>query len=124
MRWSTRESFLRLPVKPGKRYTVAVELVALEPALQPDAGLYLGGVRLASLSAPGLQTLRAVIPPQKGKQVTLTLRCREWSPADHVPKGGRDLRTLDTRKLGLAVHSVTLTAEGAAGEPFDANKGL
>ena len=121
MRWSTEDSEFRMPVQPGKPYTVTVELVAPEPALHQDAGLYLGGTRIAAIISPGLQTLRATPPPQKENMVRLTLRCRGWSPAELAREGGRDLQTLDARTLGVAVHSITLRAEGASGEPFDAN---
>ncbi len=122
MRWSTGESRLILPVPPGRRCLVTVELFVPGPAVDEQAGLYLGEKRLAAIGSPGLQDLRAEVPAQDASPVTLSLRCREWSPADSVPPEGRDLRTLDARRLGVVVYSVTVAAEGASGEPFDANR--
>ncbi len=117
MRWSRDESVLVLPVVPGKRYALTLQLLAPESALQPDAGVYLDGRRLASIPKAGEQAVQAVIPPQSGSSVTVTLRCRGWVPRDTILGSG------DHRTLGVALYSITMRAAGASGEPFDATGG-
>lgn len=116
MRWSKDDSDLVLPVVPGKPFTVMLRMMVPEHALDPEAGIYLGGRKLAAISQAGEQTLEVQAPAQQGDSVTLTLRCRGWVPAEKMPGSG------DRRKLGIALYSITVKSEGAAGEPVSANR--
>lgn len=118
MRWSKPESALLLPVRKGKAYTVAVRLDVPEAALSPEAGLYLDGKRLAAIDKPGVQTVTAQLPPQKGNQIRLEVRVKGWQPSKVMPG------SLDGRTLGAGVDTATMTAKGAEKAPrYSANSG-
>jgi hypothetical protein len=116
MRWSTAASQLDLPVVAGKPYEIAIDMAVPKPAESPEAGLYLGGKRIAALR-PGASTLVAELPPSPSDRVALELRCRGWIPKQ-LHAGSKDDRT-----LGIEVYSLKMRARDAGGKVFDANKG-
>lgn len=114
-RWSRADSIIRLPVLPGKAYTLTLELSAPARALSPEAGLYLKGKRIAALSSES--TLTVPLPPAARDAIELELRCAGWKPGDIIAGSG------DTRVLGAQMFSLTMRAEGAVAPLFDANTG-
>lgn len=117
-RWSTPASSLSLPVAPGRAYTLRLELTVPAGARAADAGLYLGGLRLATLPrGDRLATITASLPPSAVDRVTLALRCKGWVPRTTLPG------SQDDRELGLAVYRATMTARGSSGRTFNANTG-
>lgn len=118
MRWSRDESVLRLPVLPRKKYDFSLHIAMFEGAVDPAGGVYLGDKRIAELPAqPGPAVLTASIPPQDGKQVTLTLRAKGWIPME------KDQKSRDARRLGIAVRAIEMKADGAASAMYNANTG-
>lgn len=117
-RWSGGQSKLILPVVPGKRYALTLDVSVPGTAVSEDMGLYLGDKRIASLPKEDKPaTINAVIPPQSSDQVTVTLRANGWVPAK-VIEGNQDNRT-----LGVRAFAVTMRAAGAKGDIFNANTG-
>ena len=114
-RWTAGNARLVLPVVPGKATTVIVEFSAPKPALSGDAGLYLDGKRLATVSSGN--TVSAALPAAAADRVRLELRAQGWEPQRMVP-GSKDPRT-----LGLQIYSITVKSEGAGPALFDANTG-
>ncbi len=114
-RWSTVSSRLRLPVAPGRSYTLTLQLKVPGQALAPDAGLYLGGKRIAPLK--GEPTLQAELPATSDDFVELELRCAGWVPA-LVISGSNDNRT-----LGVQVFAVGMRSADAGTMLFGANSG-
>ena len=114
-RWSLGQSFVTLPVNPGKEYTVALELTAHPQAVESESGLYLDGKKLAPLK-PG-NILQAQLPPGSSNEVRLELRCKAWVPCE-LNKASQDPRT-----LGIQVFRVTVKAAGAGAKIFNANTG-
>lgn len=118
MRWSRAESALKLPVTPGRRYAITLAINAPQHAIMPEAGLFLGETRIASLpQRAGLATISGEFTAGEGEWETLVLRVNGWVPAQ-VETGSDDKRT-----LGIALHEVTMRQTGAADEVFDANRG-
>jgi hypothetical protein len=115
MRWSRASSRLRLPVIPGKRYAISLELEVPPQAVSPDAGLYLDGKQLAPLKVAS--TLTAAVPPSETETVELELRCKGWVPQAMLA-GSSDART-----LGVRVFKVTMRTGKAEAKIFDANSG-
>jgi hypothetical protein len=116
MRWSSDSSFLRLPVAPGKPYRLTVDLDAPGQAGAPDAGFYLDGERIATLTS-GAATVVVDLPARDGGWITVELRCRGWIPEELQP-GSQDGRT-----LGLTGYSLVMKAEGAGDRLFDVDQG-
>ncbi len=118
MRWSLGESILRLPVLPGKPYTISLDVWLPKAALDAKAGVYLGDRRILEFPArDGIAVLTGEVPAVSTESVTLVLRARGWRPAE-ADKNSRDERT-----LGIAVRSVTMKAEGAGPTAHNANTG-
>ncbi|MBI2434002.1 MAG: hypothetical protein HYV26_14150, partial [Candidatus Hydrogenedentes bacterium] len=118
MRWSTPKSTLRLPVRPGRRYTITLEMNLPQAAITPDAGLYLDGERVVAFpETPGLATVTGKLPPAKEDYVTLTVRSGNWVPAEKNPD------STDRRTLGLALRRVTMRTGHGSTEVFNANTG-
>jgi hypothetical protein len=116
MRWSMAESLLKLPVIPNEPYTLTLKIDAPQPALAPDAGLYLDGKRIAQFK-PGAQTVTAELPALATSRVVLAVKCTPWVPAQ-INKASRDDRT-----LGIHLSEITMRAKSAGSRVFDANKG-
>ena len=117
-RWSGPNSQLVLPVRPGKAYSINMELFIPEYALKPGAGLYLGKTQVAKFTKAGKVVVIGKIPPSKGNSVTLRIDCNIWIPKEHDPNSG------DMRKLGLTMYYVVMRAQGSDGKRmFDANSG-
>jgi len=114
-RWSMASSRLVLPVNPGEKYSFSLEAQLPKHALAPDAGLYLDGKRIVSLTNGS--PITATLPPAVADRLRLELRCRGWVPQKVVP-GSQDPRT-----LGMQVFSVTMGADGAGARVFNANTG-
>jgi len=94
-----------LPVIAKRPYEVRMEVYIPEYALEPNAGVYLGGKRIIAFKKPGLSELTGQIPASETDKVILEIRCRGWVPKDTVP-GSTDPRT-----LGVAVRSVSVKAK-------------
>ena len=114
-RWSFAKSRLVLPVVAGKRYSLRLEVSVPTQALNADAGLYVGGERVAPLKREA--ALTASLPPSKGDTLEVELRCQGWVPQKAL-SGSHDPRV-----LGVQVFRVTMKAEGAGAESFNANTG-
>lgn len=104
-RWSRAESLLILPVVPGRRYTIALELYMPAYAISPDDGIYLGEQRLAEFpDQVGSAVVTASLPAVRTEELVLTVRCKGWCPKDLMAGN------LDTRVLGIGLRRVTLRA--------------
>jgi hypothetical protein len=114
-RWSLPVSKLLLPVNPGERYTLQMDIEVPPQALSPDAGIYCEGVRLASLTTN--RVLTAELPSVATNRMRLELRSKGWVPAQ-VKKDSIDLRT-----LGVQVYALTMRAANASTNVFNANTG-
>ena len=114
-RWSRASSQFILPVNAGKGYTLTLEANVPQTALSADAGLYLNGKRIAPLKSS--EQLTAIVPPSRGENVEIELRCQGWVP-QKTTSG-----TSDGRTLGVRAFKVTMRAPGAAAKIFDANSG-
>jgi hypothetical protein len=118
MRWSSDKSEFHLPVVRGKPYTVSLDLNLPQAAVDPSNGLYLGDKRIAELPAKAfIGTVTGKLPASDTDRVTLVLRLKHWSPKDANPDAK------DGRKLGAALLSLTMKADGAEGKPTNANTG-
>lgn len=114
MRWSTGKTEFRLPVTPGKAYTITLDLHVPEHALDPNNGLYLGNKQILAFPAQSLTgTVTATLPPSDSDEITLTLKTKTWFPQRLQP-GSRDWR-----ELGVAIFGLTMKADNATGEPID-----
>ncbi|MDO8684501.1 MAG: FecR domain-containing protein [Armatimonadota bacterium] len=102
MRWSTEGSQLILPVIPNRQYTITIDVHKSSFLLAPWAGLYIGDDRILKFEGYGNSEITGIIPPRKNNSVVLDLKCIIWTPKGLVE--GND----DTRKLGVAVRSVTM----------------
>ncbi len=118
-RWTSAESVLTLPVLPGKKYTMSLEIAVHPGAVDETSGVYLGDERLASFPTDaGTHTVEVAIPAQKEDRVRLTIRTKGWVPAQVTPGN------TDTRTLGVGVSSLEMrTASRAPEVIFDANRG-
>ena len=116
-RWSMGTSAIRLPVVPGRDYTLTLDVHVPGFAAGEDNGLYIGDQRIASLSQAGLQVLQAEIPSVAQEQATLELRVHGWLPKEELPNN------TDPRELGVAVRSMTMQAHGAPDKVFNACTG-
>ncbi len=115
-RWATGSSSFTLPINPKKPYRSTLVCAIPAEAVDTESGLYLGEQLLAPLRA-GETRIQADIPPASSDGLTLSLRSREWVPAEHRPD------SQDPRQLGIQVYSVTLKAEDAGDRLFSANRG-
>jgi len=119
MRWSAAESELRLPVRPGKRYTISLDMNLPQGAIGPDAGLYYGDELVAPFpDEPGFASVEAKLPRVHEEDIVLTIRVPGWVPAD------RNAQSKDKRTLGIGLHRVTMEKRWfASHESFNANSG-
>jgi len=116
-RWTVGSGRLILPIRPGRSYTMTLDLSIPEAALSPEAGVYRGEKRLAAFTKAGSTSVTVRIPPQTGDTVELTIRAKGWMPSK-VIKGSADNRT-----LGVQLYSVTMRARAASDRVFDGNTG-
>jgi hypothetical protein len=116
-RWTLPAAKLILPIRSQRTYTLTLNVTVPAAALAPDAGVYLGSERIATIAKAGPAALTARIPPQSSETVTLTIRAKPWVPAKVSP-GSQDPRT-----LGIQLHAVTMRARGAGDRVFDGNAG-
>ncbi|HYG35032.1 MAG TPA: glycosyl hydrolase family 28-related protein [Clostridia bacterium] len=114
-RWSGAASRFILPVAPGKRYTVTLELDAPPQALNDAAGLYLKGKKIAPLKEGS--TLVANLPASRDDRVELELRCNSWVPQKTIPNSN------DFRALGVQAFKLTMRSSSKDGKLFNANTG-
>jgi len=114
-RWTQPGATLRLPVVPGKRYSITLDIRVNPQAISPDAGLYMDGKRLVPLQAGPVLT--ADVPPSQTDRVQLEIRCQGW-----VPQKANSI-SQDSRMLGIQVYSVAMRVEEAGARVFDANTG-
>jgi hypothetical protein len=116
MRWSAASSQIKLPIVSGKPYRVTIELSVPPQAESPEAGLYLGGNRIAGLDR-STSTLTAELPACDSDQLVLELRCRGWIPKELVKESN------DERTLGVTLYAITVRAADAGDREFNANLG-
>ena len=114
-RWSMTESVLVLPVTPGERYAIALDVLVPAAAVSEEAGLYLDGQRLAPLKAG--QGIAAEIPASAADRITLTLRANGWVP-QKLNAGSNDPRT-----LGVRLFAAVMKGASSGPRTFDANSG-
>jgi hypothetical protein len=115
-RWSTSVSHVELPVATNKPYRIVIHASVPKQAASPEAGVYLGGKRIAAILS-GKSTIEAELPATASGHVSLELRCRGWVPKALLP-GSKD-----DRVLGIDVHRIEMRAAEAAGRVFQANTG-
>jgi hypothetical protein len=117
LRWSMGASVLVLPAVAGEEYRLTLEISVPPGAVDPGAGLYLDGKRIAPLAA-GAPSLTVDLPPAAGGQVRLEVRSARWIPSKANPA------SKDDRSLGVSMGAVTMRARDAVRpKPFDANAG-
>lgn len=115
-RWSTGESDLKLPVVPGKTYTLILKMNVPPPAVSPNAGIYRDGKRIAGFTA-GDSPVTVELAPSSVEQILLTVKCEGWTPARLHPE------SKDNRTLGVSLREITMQAQGAERRVFEANSG-
>ncbi|HOA75250.1 MAG TPA: glycosyl hydrolase family 28-related protein [Phycisphaerae bacterium] len=114
MRWSTGRTELRLPVLPGKKYTLSLDTHVPAPAIHSGNGLFLGDTRVLALPGEAYTgVLTGTIPATDQNEVVLTFRVKEWQPRKVIKD------SQDYRDLGIALFSITMKAEDATGDPVD-----
>lgn len=131
-RWSSGESRLTLPVVPGRRYRIAVELDAPadavptaesekteNPAKSAEVGLFCDGVKVGEIVRGANRIAFETDVPANVDELTLAVRCRAWVPAE-VREGSDDPRALGV--CGFAVEAKAVDADVA--KTFDANFGV
>ena len=115
-RWAGANSSLRLPVLPGRAYTLTFWVSA--PAGAPPRTFAVdGGPRLV-VTRPGPQVVTLTIPAHltAGKQaVTVTVGGPPWTPARLQPP------STDNRALTARVFALEMTAAGAGGAAAGVN---
>jgi hypothetical protein len=116
-RWSAPGAEVVLPVIPGLDCTVTADVYLPDPAQGEPAGIWLGDRCLAEIpDEPGVHVLTMRVTPESDEMV-LSFRAKPWVPAEVNPA------STDIRQIGFALRSVTVRADGAGGEVFDANNG-
>jgi len=109
-RWAGAKSALRLPVLPGRAYTLTVWVSA--PAGAPPRTFAVDGGPQAVVTRPGPQIVTLAIPARltAGKHaLTVTVGGPPWTPAHLQPP------STDTRALTARVFALEMTAAGAGG---------
>lgn len=117
-RWSSGASEFRLPVQPGKAYTLTLEAEIPALARGADGGLYLDDKRIAAW--PENVTAAVVvarIPAARRDTAVVQVRAHTWRPAEHHPG------SMDTRELGIQATRLVMRADKAPKRVFGANKG-
>ena len=118
IRWSTSQTEFHLPVLRGKPYTVNLDLNLPQAAVDPANGLYLGDQRVMELPAKAyLGTVTGRLPACDKDHVILTLKVKTWCPKDADPN------SKDMRRIGAALCSLTMKADGAGDGVTNANTG-
>ena len=115
-RWSAPASRLLLPVAPGEPYTITLDVKVPAHAITPEAGLYLGGRKIAPLEAG--KVLTGSLPACSGELVRLELRVGGWVPQEVNPGSG------DPRTLGILVSRITMRSVSGGTNVFNANTGV
>ncbi|HNR31470.1 MAG TPA: hypothetical protein PKI11_11330, partial [Candidatus Hydrogenedentes bacterium] len=117
-RWSGVKSVLRLPVEPGRKYTITLEVFVPPLAVAPENGLYLGDTPIIRIpEEEGPMILTGKLPATEADEVVLELRAKGWRPKEGFEE------TIYARTLGVAVRSVTMKTKGAPKAVYDANTG-
>ncbi len=117
-RWSGADSVLRLPVEPGKKYTITLDLRLPAHAVAPGNGLYLGDTPIIRFpEQEGAATVSGVIPPCDENTVVLTFRVKGWRPKE-VTEG-----STDARMLGAGLRRITMKTRSAPARTYNANTG-
>lgn len=105
MRWSSKDASITLPVIPNTKYTVTFDTAVLKYALAQNIGIYLNGKRIIPITKEGVQKLSANINSEKAKNLTFTIKVKEWQPSKVMP-GDRDQRI-----LGIAIREITMISD-------------
>ncbi len=107
-RWSGPRALVYLPVRNDGRATLTINALVPDHAVGPNPVL-VNGVQVGALGVADRRVWEFPVPADvmaKAPVATVELNCKGWVPADF---GG----STDGRELGIAVRSVTLTADGA-----------
>lgn len=115
-RWAGTKSALRLPVLPGRAYTLTLWTSA--PAGAPPRFFAVEGGPRIVVTHPGPQVVTLTIPARltAGKPaITVTVGGPPWTPARLQPP------STDTRALTARVFAVEMTATGAGGTAAGVN---
>ena len=115
-RWTLSDSRIVLPVLSGITYSISIDAHVPEKALIPDAGLFVGGRKIAPLdrNAP----MKVILPKTEGTNLVLEIRCNQWCPQKEVTG------SQDSRLLGIQVFSINMRGDAAGENIFSANTGL
>ena len=111
-RWAGAKSALRLPVLPGRPYTLTFWTSA--PASVPPRTFAVDGGPRVVVTRPGPQVVTLAIPARltAGKHaIGVTVGGPTWQPSRLQPPSG------DTRALTARVFALEMTAAGAGGNP-------
>ena len=111
-RWAGAKSALRLPVLPGRAYTLTLWTSA--PAGAPPRTFAVGGGPRVTVTRPGPFVVTLAIPARltAGKQaVTVTVGGPPWTPAHLQPPA------TDNRALTARVFALEMKAAGAGDRP-------
>ena len=115
-RWAGGKAVLRLPVLPGRAYTLKIWTTA--PAGAPPRTFAVDGGPKAVVTRPGPQIVTLTIPARltAGRHaVGVTVGGPTWTPAHLQPPAG------DTRALSGRVFALEMTAANAGGGAADVN---
>lgn len=115
-RWAGAKSALRLPVGPGRAYTLTFWVSA--PAGAPPRTFAVDGGPRVVLTRPGPQVVTLAIPARltAGRHaITVTVGGPPWTPAHLQPPA------TDSRALTARVFALEMTATGANGRAADVN---
>ncbi len=116
-RWSSTDSVIEIPIRRSTAYTVSLDALVPDAAVDPEGGLYAGDVCVIPLTKPGRVVATGTLVPQDTTTVRLRLKVKTWVPS-RVIAG-----SVDERELGASVRSIMLRSEGAADRIFNANTG-
>ncbi len=111
-RWAGAKSALRLPVLPGRAYTLT--LWASAPAGAPPRTFAVNGGPSVTVTRPGQQVVTLAIPAKLTADkhaIGVTVGGQTWTPARLQPP------STDSRALTARVFALEMTAAGAGSEP-------
>ncbi len=112
-RWSGAEPGIRLPVRPGVGCQLLLAAHVTGHGTGPNANVVkVNGIRVGRLDRVGSHDYSFPVPSHvlgAESVANLTIAAKTWSPADHGSQ--------DQRRLGVAVHRVTLVRNGVGDKP-------
>ncbi len=115
MRWTGGQAKLPLPVSPGDRYHVRLNLYVPKQALGPSGVVVrVAGEKIGTLNEAGRQDpVYTFVAGESSRHALpdMELSATPWRPSDQREGGG------DRRLLGVAVRAIELWREGAEAVP-------